>query len=118
MRQRRGEKSVTVRQLWPDSEPSECTISGVDRFRARTRPLEGTAMDPSGVEKRGNWDFPGGLCFRCGGHGFDPRLGMFHTLCSGQKIIIIIIIEWRDLDVSQVVTKTEHAQDDNRIQDE
>ena len=27
-------------------------------------------------------------------------------------------IEWRDLDVSQVVTKMEHAQDDNRIQDE
>ena len=74
-----------MRKLWPDSETSECAISGVERFRARTRPLEVTTMDLSGVKNRGIWDFPGGLCFQCRGHGFDPWLGKFHTLCSGQK---------------------------------
>ena len=35
-------------------------------------------MDLSGVKNRGIWDFPGGLCFRCRGHRFDPWLGKFH----------------------------------------
>ena len=50
-----------------------------------------------------------------GGMGLIPGWGS-STPCSGQKKKKKKI-EWRDLDVSQVVTKTEHAQDDNRIQD-
>ena len=88
-------------------------VSGAERLRARTRPLEATAMDLSGVKNRGIWDFPGGLCFRCRGHRFDPWLGKFHIMCSKQKKKK----EWRHLDVSQVVIKMEHSQDDNRIQD-
>ena len=47
-----------------------------------------------------------------GGMGLIPGWGSSTHCAVGKKKK-----EWRHLDISQVVTKMEHSQDDNRIQD-